>query len=74
LHTPPGVIHQVTSPGAPYADDLQPCSTDGIFAAVHKLTQEQIMEAELTKKIALEHDTVLVEEGSDGRSNGTVLG
>ncbi len=49
-------------------------STDGMFAAMHALTKEQIMDAELTRKIALEHDTVMVEQTKDGRGKGTILG
>ena len=51
-----------------------PAGTDGMFAAMHRLTQEQIMDAELTRKIALEHDTVMVEPAKDGRGKGTILG
>jgi hypothetical protein len=39
-----------------------PAGTDGMFAAMYALTKEQIMDAELTRKIALEHDTVMVEQ------------
>jgi hypothetical protein len=41
---------------------------------LHKLTPEQIIEAELTRKIALEHDTMMVEPAKDGRGKGTILG
>jgi tRNA(Met) C34 N-acetyltransferase TmcA len=41
---------------------------------MHKLTQQQIMDAELTRKIAREHDTVMVETAKDGRGKGTILG
>jgi hypothetical protein len=51
-----------------------PAGTDGMFAAMHALSKEQIMDAELTKKIALEHDTVMVEQAKDGRGKGTILG
>jgi hypothetical protein len=51
-----------------------PAGTDGMFAAMHALTQEQIMDAELTKKIALEHDTVMIEQAVGGRGKGTILG
>jgi hypothetical protein len=51
-----------------------PAGTDGMFSAMHKLTQEEIMNAELTRKIALEHDTVMVEQATDGRGKGTILG
>jgi hypothetical protein len=32
-----------------------------------------IMDAELTKKIALQHDTVMIEQAPDGRGKGTIL-
>jgi hypothetical protein len=32
------------------------------------------MDAELTRKIALEHDTVMIEQSKDGRGKGTILG
>ena len=51
-----------------------PAGTDAMFAAMHALSQEQIMDAELTKKIALEHDTIMVEQPTDGRGKGTILG
>jgi hypothetical protein len=51
-----------------------PSGTEGMFAAMHKLTEEQIMDAEFTKKIALEHDTVMVEAASGGKGKGTILG
>lgn len=66
-HSPPGQ-------GNVYAK-----ANDGMFAAMHKLTQEQIMDAELTREIAFEHDTVMVEQvmveqAWDGRGKGTILG
>jgi hypothetical protein len=51
-----------------------PAGTEGMFAAMHALTQDQLMNAELTKKIALEHDTVMIEQSADGRGKGTILG
>lgn len=75
VHIPPGVVHQVTSKdGVRMLMVYSPAGTDGMFAAMHKLTQEQIMDAELTKRIALEHDTVMVEQAKDGRGKGTILG
>jgi len=75
VHIPPGVVHQVTSKeGVRMLMVYSPAGTDGMFAAMHKLTQEQIMDAELTRKIALEHDTVMVEIAKDGRGKGTILG
>lgn len=75
VHIPPGVPHQVTSPGGVRMLMIySPAGTDGMFAAMHALTQEQIMDAELTKKIALQHDTVMIEEAVGGRGKGTILG
>ena len=75
VHIPPGVTHQVTSKdGVRMLMIYSPAGTDGMFAAMHALSQEQIMDAELTKKIALEHDTVMVEKTRDGRGKGTILG
>jgi len=75
VHIPPGVVHQVTSKGGVRMLMVySPAGTDGMFAAMHKLTQEQIMDAELTRKIALEHDTVMVEPAKDGKGKGTILG
>jgi hypothetical protein len=51
-----------------------PAGTEGMFAAMHALTQDQLMDAELTKQIALKYDTVMVERSSDGRGKGTILG
>jgi mannose-6-phosphate isomerase-like protein (cupin superfamily) len=71
VHIPPGVTHQVTSKdGVRMLMIYSPAGTDGMFA----LSQEQIMDAELTRKIALEHDTVIVEQTRDGRGKGTILG
>ena len=36
-----------------------PAGTEGMFAAMHALTQEQLMNAELTRQLALKHDTVI---------------
>ena len=51
-----------------------PAGTDGMFAAMHALTQDQLMDAELTRRIALDHDTVMIEQSKDGRGKGTILG
>jgi mannose-6-phosphate isomerase-like protein (cupin superfamily) len=75
VHIPPGVPHQVTSgEGVRMLMIYRPAGTDGMFAAMHALTQEQIMDGELTKKIALEHDTVMIEQALGGRGKGTILG
>jgi quercetin dioxygenase-like cupin family protein len=75
VHIPPGVVHQVTSKdGVRMLMVYGPAGTDGMFAAMHKLTRDEIMDAELTRRIALEHDTVMVEQAVDGRGKGTILG
>ena len=51
-----------------------PAGTEGMFAEMQALTPDQLMNAELTKQIALKHDTVMIEHGKDGRGKGTILG
>jgi hypothetical protein len=71
----PGFPHQVTSKdGVRMLMIYSPAGTEGMFAEMHALTREQLMDAELTKKIALKHDTVMLEHGKDGRGKGTILG
>ena len=75
VHIPPGVPHQVTSEsGVRMLMIYSPAGTEGMFAAMHALSQQEIMDAELTYKIALKHDTVMVEASKDGRGKGTILG
>ena len=75
VHIPPGVPHQATSKeGVRMLMIYSPAGTEGMFADMHALTKDQLMNAELTKKIALEHDTVMIEENKDGRGKGTILG
>ena len=75
VHIPPGVPHQVTSrEGVRMLMVYSPAGTEGMFAAMHALAPEQIMDAELTRKIALEHDTIMVEAAPGGRGKGTILG
>lgn len=75
VHIPPGVPHQVTSKeGVRMLMIYAPAGTEGMFAAMHALNEEQLMDATLTRKIALDHDTVMVEDSVDGRGRGTVLG
>jgi mannose-6-phosphate isomerase-like protein (cupin superfamily) len=75
VHIPPGVPHQVTSTGGVRMLMIySPAGTEGMFAAMHALTPEQLMDAELTKRIALEHDTVMIEEAPGGKGKGTILG
>ena len=42
-----------------------PAGTEGMFADMHALTREQLMDAELTKQIALKHDSAMLEHGKD---------
>jgi hypothetical protein len=51
-----------------------PAGTEGMFAAMHALTQEQLMNAELTRDLAMKYDTVMIEQSKDGRGKGTILG
>jgi mannose-6-phosphate isomerase-like protein (cupin superfamily) len=75
VHIPPGVAHQVTSnDGVRMLMIYSPAGTEGMFAAMHRLSQDELMDAELTRKIALEHDTVMIERSADGRGKGTILG
>jgi mannose-6-phosphate isomerase-like protein (cupin superfamily) len=75
VHIPPGVPHQVTSKdGVRMLMIYSPAGTEGMFADMHALTREQLMDAELTRQIALKHDTVMLEHGKDGRGKGTILG
>jgi hypothetical protein len=75
VHIPPGVPHQVTSPGGVRMLMIySPAGTEGMFAAMHALTQEQLMDANLTRELALKHDTVMIEQPKDGRGKGTILG
>ena len=54
VHIPPGVPHQVTSKeGVRMLMIYSPAGTEGMFAAMHALTQEQLMNAELTRQLAL---------------------
>jgi len=75
VHIPPGVPHQATSnDGVHMLMIYSPAGTEAMFAAMHALTKDQIMDAELTKRLALEHDTVMIEQPKDGRGKGTILG
>ena len=75
VHIPPGVTHQVTSKnGVRMLMIYSPAGTEGMFAAMHRLSPEELMNAELTKRLALEHDTVMVEAAPEGRGKGTILG
>ena len=75
VHIPPGVPHQVTSPtGVRMLMIYSPAGTEGMFAAMHALTQEQLMDAKLTSQLALKYDTVMIEQPANGQGKGTILG
>jgi quercetin dioxygenase-like cupin family protein len=75
IHIPPGIPHQATSKqGVRMLMIYSPAGTEGMFADMHALSKEQLMDAELTKSIALKHDTVMVEDPPGGKGKGTVLG
>ena len=61
VHIPPGVPHQVTSPtGVRMLMIYSLAGTEGMFASMHALTQEQLMDARLTSELALKYDTVMI--------------
>jgi len=45
-----------------------------MFADMHALTPEQLMNPDFTKQLALKHDTAMIEELKDGHGKGTILG
>lgn len=75
VHIPPGITHQVSSKdGVRMLMIYSPAGTEGMFAAMHQLTQDQIMDAEFTTRLALQYDTVMVEAAPVGKGKGTILG
>ncbi len=75
IHIPPGVPHQVTSrEGVRMLMIYGPAGTEGMFAAMHALSQEDLMNPEFTRQLALKYDTVMIEESKNGRGKGTILG
>jgi quercetin dioxygenase-like cupin family protein len=75
VHIPPGVPHQVTSKeGVRMLMVYSPAGTEGMFAAMHALTQEQLMDAKFTSELARKFDTVMVEQSPSGKGKGTILG
>jgi mannose-6-phosphate isomerase-like protein (cupin superfamily) len=75
VHIPPGVPHQVTAPnGVRMLMIYSPAGTEGMFAAMHALSQEELMNPELMRQLALKYDTVMIEKSVDGRGKGTILG
>ena len=51
-----------------------PAGTEGMFAAMHALSQEDLMNSELTRQLALKYDTVMIEQTENSRGKGTILG
>ena len=75
VHIPPGVPHQVTSlEGVRMLMIYSPAGTEGMFAAMHTLPQDDLMNSELTRQLALKFDTVMIEQSENGRGKGTILG
>ncbi len=75
VHIPPGVPHQVTSSeGVRMLMIYSPAGTEGMFAAMHALSQEDLMNSELTRQLALKYDTVMIEQTENSRGKGTILG
>jgi quercetin dioxygenase-like cupin family protein len=75
VHIPPGVPHQVsTQNGMRMLMVYSPAGIGAMFAAMYKLTPEQLADSALTRKVAAEHDTVIVVDEAGGRAMGTVLG
>src|SRR6476646_1228650 len=74
VRIPPGVPQQVTSrEGVRMLMIYSPAGTEGMFAAMHALSQEELMNAELTSRLALKHYPAVIERPSDGRGKGTIL-
>jgi mannose-6-phosphate isomerase-like protein (cupin superfamily) len=68
VRIPPGVQHQVTSKqGVRMLMIYSPAGTERMFADMHALTQDQLMNAELTRQLALKHGTVMIEQSKNGR-------
>jgi mannose-6-phosphate isomerase-like protein (cupin superfamily) len=75
VHIPPGVAHQVSSKdGMRMLMVYSPAGIGAMFAAMHALTPEQLMDSELTRRIAAEHDTIVLADDKGGGAKGTVLG
>jgi quercetin dioxygenase-like cupin family protein len=75
VHIPPGIPHQVSSKdGMRMLMVYSPAGIGAMFAAMYKLTPEELKDSELTRKIAAEHDTIIVADSAGGRAMGTVLG
>jgi hypothetical protein len=51
-----------------------PAGIGAMFAAMYELTPDQLKDSELTRKVAAEHDTIIVADEAGGRAMGTVLG
>jgi len=75
VNIPPGAPHQVTSKdGMRMIMVYAPAGIGAMFAAMHALTPEQLKDSELTRRIAAEHDTVILADSAGGGAKGTVLG
>lgn len=75
VHIPPGVPHQVSSKnGMRMLMVYSPAGIGAMFAAMYALTPEQLKDSDLTRRIAAEHDTIIVADSAGGGARGTVLG
>ena len=45
-----------------------------MFVTMHALSQEDLMNSELTRQLALEYDTVMIEQNANSRGKGTIFG
>jgi mannose-6-phosphate isomerase-like protein (cupin superfamily) len=75
VHIPPGVAHQVSSKnGMRMLMVYSPAGIGAMFAAMYALTPEQLKDSDLTRRIAAEHDTIILADDKGGGAKGTVLG
>lgn len=71
IHVPPGVPHQIDSPGgAKMLMVFAPGGMEKLFSAVQDLSDDDTRDANVTSKLAADHDTIML----DNESKGTVLG
>ena len=72
--TPTPVVSMPAREGVRMLMVYSPGETEGMFADMHALSREQLMDAKLTRAIAAKHNTVMIEKEPDGKGKGTVLG
>jgi mannose-6-phosphate isomerase-like protein (cupin superfamily) len=75
VHIPPGVPHQVKSrEGMRMLMIYTPLGLEGMMRAMYALSPEQLTDGALTSRIAAEHDTIILGEGTGSKGYGSVLG